>query len=1045
MRPRLKYGLAGLALVLSCLFGAPAAFANNYTGDCATYPGAFDGNGDVDITEPGSCSIGSIAATGHIHITASGSVTAGNLTTTYGEITVTNSSGAVSTGDISPGWYATIIADGALTTGTILAPGGEVNLTSYNGAVTPQDITGFYHVVITAKNDIHLGGALESLFNEVHLTSTDGDVITSDPIKAYYSNQIEATNGKVTINEMKSTFYDVKVKAGDEITTDKLTGGTYGNLVVTTTSGDITTKELATGYSIKVKADDGAIDLDTVTSNTGDLNGNILIVGSQNIKTKNIVATGTSSYGGVEIRANTSGGSTEFIVGGTGNTNGVNGTIDTTNTTGGGTTADFIHGGVLITNGTTSAGGIRLTNMNDLKVNASGSRSGIIILDAKDGNITLPGGGALQSDGTGSNGAGAITLNGKEIHFGNDTTVSASQSSTATGTAHYVQVAAETLTFGGTSTGLVLKADGDGDGIYTKGAVQVLPQGSLTINSNYADSDDSYQYLYWYTLANPTNAALNITGGSSSPLKISANGSVTAVDIRGNGTTFTGGDVTIEAKGKVGHTINILDSGSADNKGLTFGVLGNVVVDASGDNGAGSGASGGDIQISSDIITLNGASHTFKAAGPASGDGDGGAVYFAAAQYTSLIGTSKVTINADAAPSGNGNGVTGDPAVYGRKAVQFYPGSINVDYGNAAGQYLISAKGGSSGGNGGTVLLSSSFGALKAVGAGADAAIDVSAQAGDSNGGEIYFYNYVGFANGAEAKANGTGTGNGGKFTSYYYDPANPLGVKTFIKVEGASTQLATAENDFGRVTINGVICQQRTTGQAAWPSTYWNCAHPDASNVKESSLKDALIALPATFQGLLSDVDVYVMANSAAYNSYFNSTLSVEAQGVSTSGQKRAAVFEAKGTGPIDISGFLKGALMHEMGHLVNAYDGNPQGGAGFIAAYTADKTNMIGNYPTAPQAPTCMQVFNNNGFCTAHSADANPWITFKTAFIGTQPEDSEMFAFAFQTCSSYSIFDDPLDYAEFTNQYNMVAPNLGYMSNINNWMNTYWPGGCH
>lgn len=151
-----------------------------------------------------------------------------------------------------------------------------------------------------------------------------------------------------------------------------------------------------------------------------------------------------------------------------------------------------------MTNGQSgSNGSITITAETDIKVRSTASRSGLIILNAQDGTITLPGGNALNTNG-GTGGAGEVRLVAKTITFGNNATVSASQTTGATN--HGIMIAAETINFSGGS-GLVLNADGDGFDVYSLATYP--PKGSMTLTStsNSSGTDYPYQFLYWVLLS----------------------------------------------------------------------------------------------------------------------------------------------------------------------------------------------------------------------------------------------------------------------------------------------------------------------------------------------------------------------------------------------------------------------------------------------------------------------------------------------------------------------------------------------------------------
>ncbi len=735
----------------------------------------------------------------------------------------------------------------------------------------------------------------------------------------------------------------------------------------------------------------------------------------------------------IDLKANQAGAAnTLFTIGGSGNSNGVNGTITAKPA---GYDPYFAPAIVHVVNGiANSTGGITLTSASSIITTPQpGSRAAYVFLNARNGTLTIPAG-TLSANGGTSDGAGLIALMAKTIAFGTNATVTAAQSSTAAGTLHGVLISAEKVTYQGTG-GLNLIGSGNGADAFSTGYVQVYPQGVVTIS----DTETPFNLVISAVIG--SNQAGNVTfqGTGTAPLNITADGNDTRIAFTGTTLTFTGGAVKMQARGATNHKIRLQNPGTLTgaNVGLNFSGTGAVTLDVLGVAGA-----GGDIELFLDKATFNKTTYTFTANGPTASNGNGGTVYVGS-QLLTLSPTAKFTITANASSFGTGDAIASDPSTGDPKAIRFYPGAVPLNIGTASGlgQISFSAKGGQSGGKGGTILISSDPVTVKTANA-----INASAVGGNGDGGEVVIYSYVQSLDpAARISAIGKGTGKGGKVTFNYANGTDTLDLNTIVKVGGGNT-LTSAGGLDGRMVHNGISCQQFRVG-TSWPKSYWNCAHPDAPTTAESTLRDATVLLPSTFKTALNGTYLYVFTKAADYNSFFKpaTTLGIEAQGFSTSSKKRAVVFGQKGAGGTDISLFLKGALMHELGHLLNAVNGNPQGTAGFIAAYTADMNNMIGNYPTLPQSPTCIEVFLDNPFCIARSADANPWVTMQSVYIGAQPVDSEMFAFAFQTCSGYSIYDLPLDNVQFTNRYDNAAPGLGYMANVNIWMNTYWPGGCH
>jgi len=263
-------------------------------------------------------------------------------------------------------------------------------------------------------------------------------------------------NGSVTISDTNCTLNQPVVAAGTisiSATTINTQGLTGNQIDVEATGGDSTTTgniSSSNGY-IRVRGNNVKV-TGTISVSSA---GNILLLAQAKLQTGAV--TGSPGYN-VDLKANLGGGNTLFTIGGTGLTNGVNGTVTAKPL---GSNPNFASTVLYITNGTSaSTGGITLSSSTALVVTPpAGSRAGYIFLNAQNGILTMPTG-TVSANGTGTSGAGAIALLAKTINFGTNAGVSASQTST-TGTLHGVLIAAEKITYKG-STGLTLTGSGAG-------------------------------------------------------------------------------------------------------------------------------------------------------------------------------------------------------------------------------------------------------------------------------------------------------------------------------------------------------------------------------------------------------------------------------------------------------------------------------------------------------------------------------------------------------------------------------------------------------
>jgi hypothetical protein len=173
----------------------------------------------------------------------------------------------------------------------------------------------------------------------------------------------------------------------------------------------------------------------------------------------------------------------------------------------------------------------------------------------------------------------------------------------------------------------------------------------------------------------------------------------------------------------------------------------------------------------------------------------------------------------------------------------------------------------------------------------------------------------------------GKGTGKGGKFTAYYQAPADGLNVNTIIKVDGGDSIRAVPESDFGMIKLNGQACQQRTTGEASWPKTYWNCQHPDmASTTSDKRIYGGAAKLHATTKSALNTakIQIYIMRDPDAFKD-FHGVGPANTHGIygySYEALRVSAVFFqllTDTTPDTTVSALYSGTIIHEMSHQLN------------------------------------------------------------------------------------------------------------------------------
>lgn len=628
----------------------------------------------------------------------------------------------------------------------------------------------------------------------IHVTSTGA--ITAQTLTAGADVDISASSGNVS--------------------TQAITSGGPNNVVVKSLAGNLSTGTITSGGHVWGYAPTGSLLVSgNITSSVTNLFGNVLLQAGTTVRAGAIYTSGGTHTGGVQIDANMSGGTSLFTIGSNA-TNGVT-SINTSNTTAGGSNPNYIFGGLQITNSIPgNAGNIRVSSMGAINVAATQSRSGIINLNAQNGTITLPGG-TLNANGAAGFGAGQITLLANTVTTVNGTILSANQNNAAAGTTHGVAIAANTINVAGAS-GLIVRGNGNGAAAGSAYAA-LLPMGGVTISSN-----NSYTSMLWtispFSLS--TNGPMIVTG-LGSPVTVSANGTNSQVTLSGYPVTFNTGAVTITANGSTANSHNIVlqYTGSFNGvNGLSLSGNGAVTFDASGTSG---NNSAGTITVLTDKASINNTvpSLTFNANGvgtgsgaliqfqpthvtnldsptvnfsangpggninfgpranattagdasitsttfnltanaPASGTANAGIIYFGTNNFTFGPST-KMKFSAIGPTSGSGNGGN----------ITVFPGNVSggtLKLGTNSGTLQVLANAGSTGGDGGTININPYPGSISIETANAVSALSSTGASANSKGGSVTLIGnpnvqVASSVTGATINVDGKGTGNGG-------------------------------------------------------------------------------------------------------------------------------------------------------------------------------------------------------------------------------------------------------------------------------------------
>ena len=840
------------------------------------------------------------------------------------------------------------------------------------------------------------------------------------------ANVPASVSGNVDINESGACNIThpvtatgrIKITAGSTISTQDLNSFAEVDLQAPASSNITVTGAITT--------DSGFVNLFgnniIVTGTINPVNlGNILIRAQSNLVTGQIIGAPGSN---IDLKANQAGASnTLFTIGGSGNTNGVNGTITAKPA---GYDPYFAPAIVHVVNGTAnSTGGITLTSpANIITTPQPGSRAAYVFLNARNGTLTIPTG-TLSANGGTSDGAGLIALMAKTIAFGANATVTASQSSTAAGTLHGILISAENVTYQGTS-GLNLIGSGNGADISSTGYVQVFPKGVVTIS----DTETPFNLVIYAVIG--TNQAGNVTfqGAGTAPLNVTADGNNTRIAFTGTTLTFTGGAVKMQTRGATNHTIRLVNPGelTGANVGLTFSGTGAVTLDALGVAGA-----GGDIELFLDKANFNKPTYTFTANGPTASSGNGGTVNVSS-QLLTLSPTTKFTSAANASIFGTGDAIASDPTTGAPKAIRFYPGDVPLNLGTASGlgQISFSAKGGLSGGKGGTIVVSGNSLNIKTANA-----VNASAVGGDGAGGEIAFQTPIAsFESVATMSAIGKGNGVGGKFSGSYYGFPVPINVNKLIKVAGGSALPATEFN--GSITVNNITCQQWKTGKTSFPKTAWHCLNQASPNAGQRSIETSAFSLPSVIRTDLNaqNVQIYTMNTVSDFKAFFYGIGSSQSGvlGLSINSVRVSASFDSQiGGSAGGLSFYHPGTILHELGHVWDSIKGDPSINNALTFKSVVDSD--VAAFNALPCADAITATTGNATFCTLYAGQTNFWI-FQKLLNFPQPGTTdyiEAWARAFAHRGQSSIPNPNKNFLPFIqNVQELMTGQRGYMNSI-------------
>ncbi|MBK8225071.1 MAG: hypothetical protein IPK73_29020 [Candidatus Obscuribacter sp.] len=529
-----------------------------------------------------------------------------------------------------------------------------------------------------------------------------------------------------------------------------------------------------------------------------------------------------------------------------------------------------------------------------IKVRATQSRAGMILMNSNLGTIFLPTGTLnVNGDMTNNQGAGMIILLAKTLDVQPGTIISNNQSETAPGMGHQIFICVEKVKYRGDGTnGLKILNDGNGYPGYFS-LVNISPQGYLVPTGLTSDVNRMPWNFTFSSAELAKDGPLTIDGvEGNAQIVLRSDGNTAAVNVSGYPLAFNGGDVTVRSRGQTLHRINVGFFGTVNGTrpGLTVNNVGNWVLDANGQAPASGGpAAGGIIQVKADQTSLTALDSVTD---PSSGNivirangadsaGDGGIISVDTKSFV-LGATTHAAIRADGAPNGTGNAVKNPLDSAGPFAVLLKIGSSDLILGGGNRAIRISANGGGVSGNGGTVKVEPSA----KIKVRDSLAVDASVSSDDSDGGiigllssEVTFVgaNLVDPQTAIRAKAGANG--NGGEITvNHTPDQFDRIAILDGTQSDGtpaiaARQNLAPKKGEL--VDVNGVPCRDYPDPSIVWPSHYRLCTFTRESpnaidlaplNLAKSAALDGIRNLFAQKR-----VSIYVFTDGSYHNTAFN------------------------------------------------------------------------------------------------------------------------------------------------------------------------------
>ncbi|MEP0881336.1 CHAT domain-containing protein [Trichocoleus sp. ST-U3] len=277
--------------------------------------------GDITTSKPAGVNItahniqvgGSLNTNGgKVNLTGNGGVSANNITSKGGEISLNSSSGAIaSNGTLdSSGGKVNLTANQGVTAANITSKGGEIALNSSSGAIASNG------TLDSSGGNVNLNGNggvsannITSKGGEISLNSTQGAIASNGTLDSSGGNVNLIGNTGVTAANITSKGGEIALNSSSgAIASNGTLDSSGGNVNLAGNTGVTAANITSKGGAISLSSDTGAINTAALDSSSATGTGGAIALNSKQgaIQTGSLISKGDTDAGGITVIANDS-------------------------------------------------------------------------------------------------------------------------------------------------------------------------------------------------------------------------------------------------------------------------------------------------------------------------------------------------------------------------------------------------------------------------------------------------------------------------------------------------------------------------------------------------------------------------------------------------------------------------------------------------------------------------------------------------------------------------------------------------------------------